>query len=131
MQKAKVPLYATVTAKHKADKDIEKLLSNKINKQINKSTLTNTDLENKKKETNTLNIEIQSLISKKKEHKEKEVVTRIASNPKVFYQYATENKKTKSKIGPLISGKTYESDPKKLANILSDQYKISILQTQR
>ena len=60
--------------------------------------------------------------------KEKRVAEEIKTNPKRFYQYANSFRKTKAKIGPLKSGDTtgkphYESGPRRMAQILSAQYK--------
>ena len=56
-------------------------------------------------------IRVPTLISNKEERK-KEVIVKIETNPRVFYQYAAKNKKLKGKIGPFRSGDSYDSNPK-------------------
>ena len=55
--------------------------------------------------------------------KEKAVTDKVKSNPKAFYSFANKQRTIKTKIGPLKCGETYESDAKKMAEILSDQYR--------
>ena len=73
-----------------------------------------------------IQIEIMELNIKETEVNEMRVVERIKSNPKAFYAYANKSRKIKSKIGPLKVTTNgihhYESDPKKMADILSRQY---------
>ena len=51
----------------------------------------------------------------------------MKENPKAFYSFAKSRQKTKTKIGPLKTqhgGKPhFESDPQKMAELLSNQYK--------
>ena len=98
--------------------------SNSINKQITKQYIQHQDKDHKIRELEELNDRAQTLISSKQERKEKEVIDEIETNPRVFYQYATKNKKLKSKIGPLRSGDSYDSNPKQMANILNNQYQM-------
>ena len=124
MKRIKVPMYETKKKQQKQDIQIRKIVekSNKINKQLTKQNLRYQDKANKIREIEALNKEIQTLISNKEERREKEVIDKIETNPRVFYQYAAKNKKSKDKIGPLKSGELYDSDPKRMANILSKQY---------
>ena len=63
---------------------------------------------------------------------EKKAAQRIKSNPKAFYAHANQSRKIKSKIGPLRVEKDgkphHESEPLKMAELLSNQYK-SVLTT--
>ena len=64
--------------------------------------------------------------------KERKVAEAIKNNPKAFYAYANRFRKIKSKIGPLKTTNNgiphHESDPRKMAEILSSQYQ-SVLST--
>ena len=77
-------------------------------------------------ELNTINEDILRLQHKTKLDKEKEQIQNLKTNPAAFYKYAKESQKNSAQIGPLKdtrNGKlTYESDPLKMAEILSNQY---------
>ena len=64
----------------------------------------------------------QSFIGTRKK-KEKKALENIKSNPQAFFKYANSSRSVRSKIGPLQTGETYTSNPKKMADILSYQYK--------
>ena len=51
------------------------------------------------------------------------MINEINPNTKAFFDYANKNRKSKSKIGPLKQGNTFESGPQKMADILSMQYR--------
>ena len=51
------------------------------------------------------------------------VVEEVRTNPKVFYGYANKFRKATNKIGSLKQGHIYVDNPKKMASILSQQYK--------
>lgn len=54
----------------------------------------------------------------------KRAINTIKSNPRYFYQYARKSGKSKSGIGPLFDKDgILQNDPKKMADILQDQYK--------
>ena len=69
------------------------------------------------------NTEIHKFIEAKKLREEAKALKEIKTNPAVFYKYANSTRNTKVKIGPLKQGQTYESGPKKMADILSQQFK--------
>ena len=81
------------------------------------------DRERIKRSVTDVNKEIQDLIDKQRSKEEKSALKNITADPKMFYKYAKRKRSTREKIGPLRSGDTYESDPKRMAQILSDQYK--------
>ena len=54
---------------------------------------------------------------------EEDAVSRMATDPAFFYQFAKRNQKTRAKIGPLVSANgSHTSDPVEMAEILSNQY---------
>ena len=53
---------------------------------------------------------------------EERVISKIKSNTKVFFSYASSKRKLKTNIGPLKSGDNFESGPKKMASILNSQF---------
>ena len=88
-------------------------------------------------ETSIQNICTQLSLLYGRENKETEDyhAQRIRTNPKAFYTYANKFRKIKSKIGPLAhtdeqGETTFESGPKKMADILSSQYQ-SVFTTPR
>ena len=126
MKRVNTPLYSQVKVnKSKHDQKVERLRekSTKINKQLDEQYLRTRDKVIKLQEIEMLNNKIQTLINDKEERKEEEVISKINSNPRVFYQYAAKNKKVRGRIGPLKTVESYESEPKKMANILSEQYR--------
>ena len=63
---------------------------------------------------------MKSIMDGKAEAKEKKLLEGIKSNPGVFYKHLNRSRKAKTKIGPLLTGRKYDSDPKRMANILSE-----------
>ncbi len=70
-----------------------------------------------------INSKIQVHHEAERERKEAAAVSKIQVDPKAFFKFANQNKKTKSKIGPIRSGNKYYSGQEEMAQILSDQYK--------
>ena len=70
------------------------------------------------------NEEIQQKYKRIRTQEEHKVIVDMQTNLKAFFAYANKNRKIKSQIGPLINknGK-YDADPKRMANILNQQYK--------
>ena len=60
---------------------------------------------------------------KQKRREEAKALKEIKANPAIFFKHATSTRHTKVKTGPLKQGQTYESGPKKMADILSQQFK--------
>ena len=71
---------------------------------------------------------IQKLLDEKERAKEDKLLKGIKRNSKAFYKEANKSRKGRSKIGPLLNGNKYESDPKRIAEILSNQFE-SVLST--
>ena len=69
-----------------------------------------------------LNTCIQEMFDDTESDKEAKLFKEIKDNPKAFYKYANEKKKGKSVIGPLKTGDKFDSDPKRMAELLSTQY---------
>ena len=75
--------------------------------------------------------ELQMSHRQQQEYDEQRAVENIKANPKFFFSYAKKFSKVKTTIGPLInSAKTLISAPKKMAEILSEQY-CSVFSTPR
>ena len=74
----------------------------------------------------TIQEEVITLNHTQNSEEELRAVERIKSNPKAFYAHANKSRKIRTKIGPLKIKENghhhYESDPKKMAEILSNQY---------
>ena len=70
----------------------------------------------------TTNRQLYALYVKGDKYIEENVIKAVKDDSKAFFQYANRNKYVKSTIGPLLSDTTYESKPKKMAQILSKQY---------
>ena len=62
-------------------------------------------------------------ITEQQKEREANILTKITENPRYFYSYAKRFAKRKSRIGPLLNNdNTLEDDPKKMADILQNQY---------
>ena len=94
----------------------------KLEKQGTHPDVTNEDTKSITEKIKDIHIDILNLMDEDEKRKEVKLIKELTSNPKAFYKYANEKKKTKTKIGPLKSGNSYESDPKRMAEILSKQY---------
>ena len=67
---------------------------------------------------------LQASYKSQHENEEKTAVEAIKDNPKFFYAYAKDKHKLPSTVGPFLDEDgRYVSDPRKLANMLSNQYK--------
>ena len=73
-----------------------------------------------------LNLQIKALQERRTRQREKQHIQQLKSDPGAFYKYAKKSRDNHSKIGPLkqiVHRKTtFESGPKKMAQILSKQY---------
>ena len=102
----------------------KKRLNSKINllKYIKKGNNTN-KINKLVAEKIQLESEISDSLMREAAKKEADIISKIKVNPKALYSYAKRNRKTMSKIGPLIDklGKL-QSDEVKMADILQDQY---------
>ena len=119
-----VPTFKSQT-KNQDNNEIKKIIEkrDKVDKILIKNSLRKTDCEMKTIELANLNKEIERNLQKQENEREKQVIARVKENPKEFYKFADRNKTVKAKIGPLKIGNTYETDPKRMANIFADQYK--------
>ena len=70
----------------------------------------------------TTNQQLHALYAKEEKYIEEKVIKAVKEDSKAFFQYANRNKSVKTTIGPLLSDTTYESKPRKMAQILSKQY---------
>ena len=128
-KEAGVPVYQNMP-KGNSGKDFRELrkLFKKRMKIVKKmrSKMIYRNQEQRQHELNTINADIIRLQEKSKLEKEKEQIQNLKSNPAAFYKYAKSSQKNSTQIGPLKNmqmGKlTYESDPQKMAQILSNQY---------
>ena len=75
-------------------------------------------------EINQIAYQIQQQIKADLNYKEKRAVDSVKDNPRYFFSYAKRFSKLKSNIGPLKDPETgsLNYNPKKMANILQDQY---------
>ena len=115
-----VPKHKTKAQEKNKETTIGVLLSerNKICTQLeNTHNLRGKDRYLELKQLNGINNDLQLLITNEK------VINEINLNTKTFFNYANKNRKSKSKIGPLKQGNTFESGPQKMADILSMQYR--------
>ena len=70
-----------------------------------------------------LNTRIKESIQQQELSKETNVLEKIKENPRYFYSYAKRFSKRPSTIGPLLNDKNeLEADPKKMADLLQQQY---------
>ena len=69
-----------------------------------------------------VNKELEQIHAAVIEQNEATVIAEINTNVKAFYTYANKFRRTRSKIGALKSGETYESGERAMAEILSKQY---------
>jgi len=49
---------------------------------------------------------------------ETKAIEAIGKNSKVFFKYANQRRKVKSRIGPLLTGNTHTQDAQEMADIL-------------
>ena len=73
--------------------------------------------------------ELRTSYANQREFEENKAVGNIKTNPKFFFSYAKKYSKTKTGIGPLrTADRSLTSSPKKMAELLSDQYKSAFSQ---
>ena len=73
--------------------------------------------------------ELRMSYAKQREFEENKAVGNIKTNPKFFFSYAKKHSKTKTGIGPLRTPeKSLTSSPKRMAELLSEQYKSAFSQ---
>ena len=127
-KEAKVPLFQhTKQGDHSAA--IRKLYKERVAilRRMRKKRLSTTELLDRQRRLREIQAEVAETNRAEAEEKEKTIAKEIKTNPKRFYQYANSFRKSKTKIGPLktLAGdkKSFESGPKKMAEILSAQYK--------
>ena len=73
-------------------------------------------------ELHEVNEAIRNRFDELQEIEEQRIADKVKTNPKGFYSYANCNIKLKSSVGPLKEGKHFYSGPKKMAEILNNQY---------
>ena len=87
----------------------------KLVQQLKEETLRNADQVAMKARIRILNRDIHNIFVEQRDRKERKVIADI----KIV---ANRNRQSKVGIGPLRSGDTFESDPKRMADLLSRQY---------
>ena len=97
-------------------------LREKLQSQNAHPSVTNTTKEVNNEKISELNSNIAKRLRRDKEAEEARVVKSFQQNSSHFYRYANKFKKSRDGVGPLKSGTTYESGPRKMAEILSQQY---------
>ena len=111
----------------KVDVRVDQLLGRKrkIEKAMEGSSFRASNLDNAKKRVIEINRKIQGYIASKQEKEEERIIKDIKTNTKAFFKYANRKKKGRSTIGPLKNenGVGFERDSKRMAQMLSDQYK--------
>ena len=122
-KKANVPLYHRKSA-NPAENQVIALNCerSKLERQNANASITITDKATKLTRIESINSEIQQILTNNQEEQERRIINDIKNNPKAFYKYANSTKESKIMIGPLKSGHTFESGHRQMANILSDQY---------
>ena len=94
---------------------------------LRKSLLSEQDLARKigiKTRLTSIEKDLQTSYKTQNEMEERKAVDAIKDNPKFFYSYAKDKHKLPSTVGPFLDeAGRYVSDPRKLANMLSIQYK--------
>ena len=120
---AKIPLYSHT--KQKENQNTAQYLSqvNDLHRKLAHPHCTITDKEYITKKIAEVNAKIQEAHEKEIKRKEGKAVQKIKANPKAFFKYANQSKKTKTTIGPLKYGDFYYNGSQKMAQILSDQYR--------
>ena len=74
-------------------------------------------------ELHDIDQEIAESISKQSKDRETKAIAKIIENPRFFFSFAKRHAKRKSTVGPLLNeDNNLEDDPKKMADILQDQY---------
>ena len=72
---------------------------------------------------NNIHLQIKASIADQKKDAERLAVQTILKNPRYFFSYAKQFDKRKSNIGPLLdSENNLQQDPKKMADLLQEQY---------
>ena len=99
----------------------------RITASLRKPGLTELEQQERHQKILEINLSIKQFYSESQKQEEAKAVNNIKTNPKAFYKYANKTRKIKTTIGPLKSTDasgviTYESGPKKMAEILSKQY---------
>lgn len=95
----------------------------KISKNIIQST-SNKRIVSLTEDLNIVDNEIRTMHNEFSESKEREALESIKKDPSKFYKYANKKSKVRTSIGPLSDKDGNPiSDPKEIAEILSDQYK--------
>ena len=123
LQAAKVPLYKDYSKTVTASKEIDNLCAKneRLHTQLTHPTMRNANREGVSADIQANNQAILALFTKEEADKKSKLLQDITTNPKAFYKFADTKRKVKSKIGPLKSGDSYVSDPKQMADILSQQ----------
>ena len=126
-ERAQVPKYKvkckTDDRKLKKLLDERKQLHKKLNNIERKPNLRQVHLDTLKKNIEAKNLQIREFIDTRRSKEEEKILGEIKANPAAFYKYANSTRETKVKVGPLKEGVNYESGPKKMADILSRQFK--------
>ena len=110
-------------------KEAKKLFKKRtsITASLRKPGMTEAEQQERHQRVLEINQTIKQLYSESQKQAEAKAVNNIKTNPKAFHKYANKTRKIKTTIGPLKSTDatgaiTYESGPKKMADILCKQY---------
>ena len=103
----------------------------KLNSQLNNLCISSVRKENIKKQLIAVERDLMKSRAESKYYHEQKAVDSIKKNSKFFFSYVNKLSKTASKVGPLCADEVhYVSDPKGMAEILSNQFK-SVFSPQR
>ena len=122
-KEAKIPLYNQSNAKDYGKKAKYVSQIDSLHRKLDHVHCTTTDRGKINIKIAEINTKIQELHAREHQKKEEKAVKKIHEKPQLFFKYANQTKKTKTKIGPLKLADFYYSGPQQMAQILSDQYK--------
>ena len=119
-----IPKFKDRRTQHKLDDTLSNLIKSKkaIEQKLMKPSLRTDHHDDLSSQLSTINAAIVERQKELNSEEEEKVVSQIKSNTKVFFSYASKKRKFKTSIGPLKSGNTFESGPKKMATILNNQF---------
>ena len=112
------------TRNKKAQEKIQQLGAErqKLHKQNDHPSVTNETQKKNNNRIKEINEELSKTLKDEREAEEIRVIKTFRVNSRDFYKYANKFRKTKDRVGPLKKGNNYESGPKQMAEILSEQY---------
>ena len=96
----------------------------KLTRQNLHPDITHTQKMENEESIKEINRTMEEAFAGKRLDEENRAISDIKVNPAVFFKYTNKHRKRKERVGPLRNGTTYESGPRKMAEILS-QYQRS------